>query len=451
MSKKLGDVLLDAEDRLQNEIYGIDVLKPIDLDKVRYLVVDFETTIRNRGEDAVGKQAASPHHPDNKICYYAYTGRDLGGSPFLNASHVDEVFSNSSHVDTVSTSFITEANRCNLLVGQNFKFDMLYLLKEHGTWFKDWLRRGGMIWDTMVVEYLLTNQMSQFASLDNLSEKYGGTIKDDRIKEYWKNGIDTPEIPENEISEYARGDIENTSIVFRAQYLEAKRRGPEFMNLINTQMDAIIATTFMEFNGMHFDVNICSPLALTMAKEYDRQDEQLRTYMANEFNAHCDPDWPVIENGDVNPGSVQQVATLLFGGTFKYRKQLPIKDENGNPTRYVSGARKGAIKTKWHELEIVIDPEHSIAYDYADLMSKTEGGAYQVDDKNLKKIGGAAKRFCDLMIKYRAISKDLHTYFIGYMELVWPTDNCIHGNINHCSTGTGRTSSTSPNIQNVSG
>jgi len=52
---------------------------------------------------------------------------------------------------------------------------------------------------------------------------------------------------------------------------------------------------------------------------------------------------------------------------------------------------------------------------------------------------------------YRRIHKDLNTYYMGLLKLVWPTDSCLHGSINHCTTGTGRLSSSSPNMQNISG
>ena len=32
-----------------------------------YVVIDLETSIKNRGEEAIGDFKASPYHPDNKI------------------------------------------------------------------------------------------------------------------------------------------------------------------------------------------------------------------------------------------------------------------------------------------------------------------------------------------------------------------------------------------------
>lgn len=452
--------------------YDSDLLYyyPVDYGQHTYIVADAETTIRNRGEDAVGSQSGSPHHPNNRVCYWGCSEPQPVNSAVLdlqaNVYDMDEL---------QQMKFIERMRMSNLMVGHNFKFDMLYMLKEFRSEFDTFIAKGGRIWDTMIVEYLLSNQMEQFVPLSSkyrvrelvypdgtpyqskeitrqgLAVKYGGTDKDERIAEYWNNGIDTPEIPKNEIKEYAVDDIINTHTVFRGQINKARARGQEFMNLIMTQMDALVATTYMEYNGMHFDMDKCAPKAKSMAEKFDKLHADLQNEMAEELEIHREHTIPRVENEDCNPNSNQQIATILFGGVFKYRKQVDVLDDDGNPVVYKSGAKAGQIKTKW--TDFVIDIPSSVALCDAEelAISKTDGGSWQVDDANLQKCEKDSPTLINKLLKYRKLDKDLNTYYLGLMELVWPNDSCIHGNLNHCSTATGRLSSSAPNMQNISG
>ena len=43
-----------------------------------YVVIDLETSIKNRGEEAIGDFKASPYHPDNKIVAVGRSTQDIG-------------------------------------------------------------------------------------------------------------------------------------------------------------------------------------------------------------------------------------------------------------------------------------------------------------------------------------------------------------------------------------
>jgi hypothetical protein len=141
------------------------------------LFVDVETTIHNKGEDAIGKMQASPFSPKNRIVYAGYMIGDRYS--LFNPA--------------LSTKIGVGRNDC-LIVAHNIAFDMLHLMRE-SPGFLEYMEEGKAIWDTMIVEYLLTGQETKWASLDDLSLKYGGTVKDNRIKEYWNNGVSTEDIP----------------------------------------------------------------------------------------------------------------------------------------------------------------------------------------------------------------------------------------------------------------
>jgi len=59
--------------------------------------------------------------------------------------------------------------------------------------------------------------------------------------------------------------------------------------------------------------------------------------------------------------------------------------------------------------------------------------------------------FVKVLLEYRKLAKDINTYWKGVVKQYWPNDECIHGNLNHAVTNTGRLSSSNPNMQNLSG
>ena len=186
------------------------------------------------------------------------------------------------------------------------------------------------LWDTQLAEYILTGQVKQYANLDGLSEKYGGTLKDDQCKDFCDEGVMTEDIPNEIIIPYLKNDVLNTEIVFKAQYQKAKELG--MLELIKVQMTALKATTEMEWNGMHFDKEIAKKYAIELGDlKYEAAsvcDMEAQTLFPHEF---WENRW--------NMGSTAHVATALFGGEYKYKAQRPILDEDGNTTAYKSGVR----------------------------------------------------------------------------------------------------------------
>ena len=110
-----------------------------------YCVIDLETTIRNE----IGRNKGSAHWSNNEVCYY--------GLKYMN--HEPEIYA-TDPVPLPSTN--------NIIVGQNIKFDLLYMLRnqEFRSQFKEYV-----ICDTQLAEYLLTGQVDKMMSLDKLADR----------------------------------------------------------------------------------------------------------------------------------------------------------------------------------------------------------------------------------------------------------------------------------------
>lgn len=387
---------------------------------MNYLVYDLETSIKNRGEERVGTFKANPHHPDNKIVLGgAYDGKEIATGDMIMPPRLDD-----------------------LVVGHNIGFDLLYLLRGNtrDLWL-DWITAGGKIWDTMIVEYLLYGQMEKYASLDKVSEKYGGTLKPDLIKEYWDADVDTEDIPKGELEEYLEGDLRNTDIVFNKQLELADEQGQ--LPLIFTQMEARLATIMMEHNGMHFD----TVLALSEQQFIEIELERTMNQATDVMDRYSEHKMKV----ELNPSSATHLAAFLFGGEVKQLVSEQVLNDDGTPYRYKTGKRKGEIKT--HKMTKTFKFDGRISDHLYTSMGKR---TWNVGENTLKRIiekstDVTSVGLAELVLKIRSLSKDVSTYYKGYIDLTWPTDSRIHPSFNHCATNTGRLSCSNPNLQQVSG
>ena len=371
-----------------------------------YCVIDLETTIRNQ----VGKNKGSAHWDDNQVCYYG-----------LKYPDADCLICTKDPVPIPGLDAI--------LVGQNIKFDLLYMLrnKEFREKFSEYI-----IWDTQLAEYILSGQVDKMMSLDKLAARYGGTLKDSRMKEYWNNGIDTPDIPPELIIPYLEQDLLNTELVFLEQLQQAKAL--DMIPLITSQMKALKATTVMEFNGMKFDSKQAEILS-NVCKE------QMHTLEGN-FKAMIGA-----TNVELNISSNRHVSAVIFGGALPYASYEVILDDDGLTVVYKSGLKKGQIKTKKVTKEEhfprKVDPRiHNIS---------ANSNGYDVSVSvldHLRKNQPSVKELCELVLRHRELAKQVSTYYDGFRALKYP-DGFIHGELKHCNTHTGRLSSSAPNLQNL--
>ena len=358
--------------------------------KIPYQVIDLETTIRNTD---VGGNKGSPFHPDNYVVAIGYK-RDCDEEPVL--LYDKEGFN--------SAAFHSVVEKGHWLVGHNIKFDLHYMMQD--PIIRDNIHRA-KIWDTMVAEYILSGQTKMMPSLDYVSEKYGGTLKDDRIKEYWNNGVDTPDIPADQLLEYLSHDVTNTEMVFLAQLRRAHELG--MLELLFTQMDACLCTIEMEFNGMHFDQDKAADLAFDVRMDMQELEERMYPLMEGMLpNAITDRVF------NINSPKLQSLA--LFGGEYEYKKEIPMLDEDGVQVVYKSGLKKGqprykntTVKDVWPGKLVPMEP-------------KNDKGYYPTSDSVLKKHlkKASTNPLCVALIKdlllYRRWKKDVGTYYEGYSK-----------------------------------
>jgi DNA polymerase I-like protein with 3'-5' exonuclease and polymerase domains len=151
------------------------------------LVIDLETTM----DCPVGNNKANPMWMGNKII--------ASGIKWVGK---EEVYTSYSRTGLAKEPLLVDLELASLVVGHNIKFDLLYIYRNTS----NILPR---IWDTQLAAYLLSGQRHLYASLDELTAEYVGdhALKDDKIKEYWKAGVRTEDIPVDELMAYRHHQV----------------------------------------------------------------------------------------------------------------------------------------------------------------------------------------------------------------------------------------------------
>jgi DNA polymerase I-like protein with 3'-5' exonuclease and polymerase domains len=397
---------------------------------VKILVFDAETSLHNVGETAVGKFKADPYHPDNWIVWLGmkWLRDDLTTRKATKLYRFEDKNSVAIPAPRVTDEGL-------LLVGHNVKFDIQYLCGPNNALAAQW--RAIMddprvkLWDTQVAEFRLRGQSVISPSMDWCCEQRGWETKPGRLKEYWENGVSTEDIPDSEVEPYLTHDIDTTSKLFVYQVHWALERG--LMPLMRLEMDAVATTTVMEINGMAFDkAGAVAVLDEELQPVIDALLDEIRKPLAEEIGAPEDV---------INPGSNPFLNAYFYGGTWKYKVQEFMYEDDGTPILFKSGKKKGQHRKRWTEYEVELPRR---------VPAKCK--LTSVDDETLVKLkpqlADKDKPFIEQLRKLRRLTKEAKTYFRGYSALTYP-DGLIHGNLNHAIVATARLSASAPNLQNA--
>ena len=164
-----------------------------------HLVLDVETTTSNKG---------NPFDQTNKLCYIG-----LKDNILFDIEYTDSPYKNKLN------EVQNEINKVETLVGFNIKFD-LHWLKRYGINFNT-----KRIWDCQLVHFILSGQKDTYPSLNKVAKYYNLDSKIDTVaEEYWKNDIDTTEIPEDILQEYLQKDLELTEQIYQKQLIEVPKK-----------------------------------------------------------------------------------------------------------------------------------------------------------------------------------------------------------------------------------
>lgn len=325
--------------------------------------------------------------------------------------------------------------KATLIVGFNVKFET------------HWARRLGVlppegvrIWDCQIAEFLIRGQQGSYPSLDEALARFNLGQKDEKIAEYWALGIQTEEIPVDELRFYNNLDVELTYKLYLKQQEVMSEKLKRLCMVMG--LDLLVLQE-MEWNGVKYDVEQSLVKAEETAKDLQAITEELLRFSP----------YP-----SLNFDSPHQLSCFLYGGSFEVT--VPDRVET---LVYKSGPRKGESyertfwKTEVVECESLFTPLKGTATKLKSKVADREFPVYATGEdilKQLRKPSTKHRRIIDLLLSRAEKEKLLGTYYKALPDLIkkmeWE-DNILHGQLNQVVARTGRLSASNPNQQNFSG
>ena len=431
------------------------------------LTLDVENTITERD----GKTHMDPFEPNNTLVMVGIL-TDQGQCLTFPFDHVDHP-NQDDHYERVQM-LLDEAT---VLIMHNAAHDLLWLW-ESG------FKYDGPVYDTMLAEYVLQRGIKTPLSLEACAERYDlDTKKQDTLKEYFKKGFSTRDIPYNELAEYCVADIEATQQLAEKQMLR-----------LNSKDDA----------GLMGTVDLTNQVAVCLARIYQRgftvdmqaldsvrqEYEQERDELQHDLQAHVRK---LMGDTPINLNSPEQLSwvvysrkvtdkqhwgnsiepymndadfrSLMAGGTERLYKTKAKQCRKCNGTGQVRKVRKdGTLYVKSNKcgscggngyLLTNLGSVGGLRFKPPSAKWASANG-FSTSKQNLEILEKAARvkgmtDAVDFLSKVRRLSA-IDTYlssFVDGIRTYTKQDGKLHVRLNQHIAATGRLSSTNPNMQNM--
>jgi DNA polymerase I-like protein with 3'-5' exonuclease and polymerase domains len=264
---------------------------------MRVLTLDTETTTQNNGDS---------FNPNNQLCTLGMLTEQGEYSDYL-------IEYNEEPYGTKLQTIQQAVDSADMLVLFNAKFDL------------HWLRRYNIsfvnkrIWDCQLVHFILNNQQVPYPSLNDVAASHDLGQKIDVIKnEYWRKGIDTPNIPLEILLEYQKQDVDLTYQIYLKQVGLVEERQIKALCLLHN-MDLLMLEE-MEWNGMFYDSEESIKEGDTVEQQIELLDVSIKRYYPE-----C----------NLNLSSPDHISAILYGGVVRWKEReeflFTYKDEKKEP------------------------------------------------------------------------------------------------------------------------
>jgi DNA polymerase-1 len=311
--------------------------------------------------------------------------------------------------------------RSDILVGFNIKYD-LHVLRKIGV--------GGwedkQIWDCQLAEFILSNQQWKYPSLNESCAKYGlGTKNDLILEKYWKNGIQTEDIPWPELSAYSTQDALLTIALYRKQVLAMTTSQTRLLRLMCADL---LILEEMEWNGIKFNGELANERAGKIKTEVAEIEKELLA---------------IYPNVPISFNSGDQLSAFLYGGTIHEE----TKEHIGF---FKTGAKAGQPRYR----NVIVDHELPRLFEPLRGSELKKQGFYATSADTLLKLRGnrKTKAILELIQRRTRLSTLLEKTYEGlikvHKEQNWEP-GYLHGQFNQVTVVSGRLSSSKPNLQNL--
>jgi len=316
--------------------------------------------------------------------------------------------------------------RYGILVGHNIKFDLIHLIGKYGySNVYNWLRSNFVgIYDTMIAEYLITGQTTNFASLYLLCDRYlvDHPTKNAMHEEFFSKGLGADLVPENKLREYLTDDVKATLAVAEAQWQGYPKRVRTPIMFVHGWLTFLLAIA--ETNGLQLD-----QARLATLLERKKIDVARIDYLLDKWVRYRIPQLP---DGTGLTNRVYSTALFNAPGIPFKQKTVVGKYKNGKPKTALVENRAYSHTSLSPPSGVIPNP--NLGYPMHDqVLAHVERTAPDEEAK-----------IATLIRESRLKSKLINTYLEPFLG-----KDVLHPSYHQTQTATGRLSSSKPNGQNL--
>ena len=274
--------------------------------------------VENNTTKREGKTLLDPWEPGN---FLVQVGT-------LNVDKIDEehilTFDHRERKDTGGgAAFVLQAvlDETSLLIVHNARHDLPWLWESGFTY-------DGEVYDTMIGEYLLLRGTKRGIGLGYCAEVRDlPSRKTDVLKEYYKKGYNTDEIPLAELRDYLKCDLNVTRELFLAQ--EEDYSKPESQSMLKVRdISMKVAVTLCKMYQRGFKVDRAA--LDEVRKEFEDEKAQLETRL----NMHVRK---LMGDTPININSSEQMSNVIYSKKPKSKKEwVELFDHVNNKDEYKS-------------------------------------------------------------------------------------------------------------------
>jgi DNA polymerase I-like protein with 3'-5' exonuclease and polymerase domains len=431
------------------------------------LTIDVENTVTKRD----GKMHLDPFEPENSLTMVGIL-TDQGVEQHFPFDH-DEHLSRHDYSDRVQWYL----DQATVIICHNAAYDLMWLW-ESG------FKYDGAVFDTMLAEYVLQRGIKEPLSLEACAERYElDTKKQDTLKEYFKKGYSTRDIPLDELTEYLSADLHAT-----------QQLADKLWYRLNTIPDSGLMNTVVLTN------QVCVSLAriyqrgfavdLSKLDEVRQEFEEEKKKLESDLQSHVRK---VMGDTPINLNSPEQLSWVIYGrkvldksewaeridpymssgefdrmmssGTKRLYKTVAQQCPSCNGAGYVRKTKKNgepfANPSRCKECDtagFLFNPTDVLAgFKFKPPSAKwASANGFTTSKQNLEILEGAARSKGmtdaeDFLYKVRRLSA-VDTYLSSFVEGIaahTKQDGKLHVRLLQHRTATGRFSGADPNMQNM--
>ena len=431
------------------------------------LTLDVENTVTRRD----GKIHLDPFEPDNTLVMVGML-TDTGRKLVVTFDH-DE-----TKPDLFGREMVQDyLDKATVLIMHNAAHDLLWLW-ESG------FKYDGPVFDTMLAEYVLQRGIKEPLSLEACAERYElDTKKQDTLKEYFKQGYSTRDIPHNELCDYLSADLHATQqLSDKLMYRLNTPADSGLMNTVDLTNQVAVCLARIYQRGFAVDLSVLNTVRQEFEQERDELERDLqqhvRTLMGDtpiNLNSPEQLSWvvysrkvldkpywgnaidPYMNNADFN--------SLIAGGTERLYKTKATQCRECNGSGQIRKVKKdGTPFARTNKCTSCGgDGYHLVASkELAGLKFKPPGpkwasaNGFSTSKQNLEILEKTARvrkmtDAVDFLSKVRRLSA-VDTYlssFVDGISMHTKQDGKLHVRLLQHRTATGRFSGADPNMQNM--